>query len=430
MTAPPSSVRRRLTLIAHFAAGQSSSHLLTIAAGFVALRTMAVGDFALYSLALAFTAVLGSLVDGGFTRSIVALVGKRSDDAELIARYVAVARSKRRVLAALLAPVACGLFMAATADRGWGLDERLVLVAGVAASVWLQSSIAMHAAPLLIRADIRGFYAPQRSGAAGRLTGYALAAAVGALTPVAAIAMNVVYFAFVGRRMRAASLRYVPLRRNAHRHQAAAMTAYLRPLWPNLILIAILPQLAIFAVAAPASAKAVGEAAALARIGALFIIAIAATGALVEPFIARTPQRQLARRYLAVAGLFAAGGAAMTLAVALEPQPILRLLGTQYDHLATEAKLTVLSGSVNILALLLFTMNSARRWVFGWQTPLLVVLVAAVAGTCAVLVDLATTRGAVTFTLLLHGAMLVVYAMCAAQGFRRDRTRPEPASTS
>jgi len=74
MGAPASVTRRRLILLGDFATGQILANVLTMLAGFVALRTMSVGAFAQYSLAFAFTSVLASLVDAGFTRSIVALV--------------------------------------------------------------------------------------------------------------------------------------------------------------------------------------------------------------------------------------------------------------------------------------------------------------------------------------------------------------------
>jgi len=272
MGAPASIARRRLILLGDFGAGQIVTQLLTMLAGFVALRAMSVSDFAQYSLAFGFTSVLGSLVDAGLTRSIIALVGERTADSELIARYVAVARRKRNLVAAILAPFAAVLFMVLSEDRGWSLLTRILLVAGILASVWLQGSLAMYGTPLLIRSDLRRFYVPQSSGSAGRLAGFGIAALFGLLTPVIAIALNLAYFGFLGNRLRHASLREIPDRRGVDPELSATMNAYLRPLWPSIVFFAAQSQLAIFVVAAFASTRTIGEVAALGRIGALFVI--------------------------------------------------------------------------------------------------------------------------------------------------------------
>lgn len=419
MDAPTSIARRRLTLLGDFAAGQIVTQLLTMLAGFVALRTMSVGDFAQYSLAFGFTAVLGSFVDAGFTRSIVALVGERTGDSELIARYVAVARRKRNLAAAILAPFAATLFMVLSEDRGWSLATRLLLVAGILASVWLQGSIAMYATPLLIRSDLRRFYASQSSGSAGRLAGFGIAALLGLLTPVIAIGLNLAYFGFLGSRLRSASLRHVPDRQGADPELSAEMNAYLRPLWPSIVFFAVQSQIAIFVVAAFASTRTVGEVAALGRIAALFVILWAVNGVLVEPFVARTPRTLLVRRYVSVLGLAVLGGLLLSVAAALEPRPILWLLGGRYDHLGEEAALTVLSASVNFVALVLWTMNNARRWVFGWQTALYIMLTLTAQVACLLVLDLSTTRDAVLFGVWTNVALLVAHAIGGWYGLRR-----------
>jgi len=419
MDARASINRRRLNLLGDFAAGQIVTQLLTMLAGFVALRTMSVGDFAQYSLAFGFTSVLGALVDAGLTRSIVALVGERTHDSDLIARYVAVARRKRNLVAAILAPFAAVLFMVLSEDRGWSLLTRLLLVAGILASVWLQGSLAMYTTPLLIRSDLRRFYAPQSSGAAGRLAGFGIAALLGVLTPIIAIGLNLAYFGFLGNRLRRASLHHVPDRRGADPELSAAMNAYLRPLWPSIAFFAAQSQIAILVVAAFASTRAVGEVAALGRIGALFVVLWAVNGVLVEPFIARTPKPLLVRRYLTVIGLVVAGGTLLSAVAALEPRPILWLLGGQYDGLSEEAALTVLSASVNWAALVLWTMNNARSWVWAWQSTLYIVLTLAIQASSALALDLSTTRGAVLFGVWTNVALLVAHAIGGSNGLRK-----------
>lgn len=411
--------RRRMVLFRDFAVGQVLLQLLTMLAGFVALRTMSVSEFAQYSLAFAFTSVVGSLVDAGFTRSIVALVGERTQDFELIGRYLAVARRKRILATAILAPAAAVLFMVMSGGRGWTLETRMVLVAGIAASVWLQGSVAMYATPLLIRSDLRRFYAPLSSGAAGRLAGYGIAALFGLLTPMIAVGLNVVNFGFVGNRLRRSSLGHL---RDSQTHDpelSARMNAYLRPLLPGIAFLAVQSQIVIFVVATFASTMTVGEVAALSRIAAMFAIAAAAIGVLAEPFLARTPQALVMRRYVSVLGVCVIGSLLGTVGAVLEPRPILWLLGAQYDHLGVEAALTVLSASVGTTGIALWTMNNARRWVFGWQTTLYIALTVVSQLACIALLDLSTTRGGVLFGVWTNVALLVAQAIGGCYGLRR-----------
>lgn len=419
MSASRPTTRRRLGLLGSFAVGQVLSQLLTMLAGFVALRTMSVSDFAQYSLAFAFSSVLGSLVDIGFTRAIIALVGDRTDDWKLIAKYIAVARRQRNVLTAIFAPVGTVLFMVMSANRGWSLETRIALITGIVASVWLQGWIAMYAIPLLVRSDMRRYYAPQSAGSASRLAGFLIAAALGVLVPVIAIGLNVAYFGFLGHRLRRASLRYIPDWREADPELTKEMNAYVRPLWPGIVFFAAQSQMSIFLVAAVASTKTVGEVAALNRIATLFIILVALNHVLVEPFVARTPAAMLVRRYLSILGLVVVGSVVVVIAAALEPRPLLWLLGSQYGHLREEAILSVLAASLSYIAYVLWTMNNARRWVFGWLTTLYIVLTLATQAISVLVLDLETTRGAVLFGVATSIALVAAHAVGAWYGLRR-----------
>ena len=94
------------------------------------------------------------------------------------------------------------------------------------------------------------------------------------------------------------------------------------------------------------------------------------------------------------------------------------VLGSPYDGLGDEAVLTVLSASVNWVALVLWTMNNARRWVFGWQTTLYIVLTIVTQVICALMLDLGTTRGAVMFGVWTNLALLVAHAIGGWYGVR------------
>lgn len=70
------------------------------------------------------------------------------------------------------------------------------------------------------------------------------------------------------------------------------------------------------------------------------------------------------------------------------------------------------------VALVLWTMNTARRWVFGWQTTLYIVLTIVTQMICALVLDLSTTQGAVTFGERINLALLAAHAIGGWYGVR------------
>src|SRR2546429_7619042 len=82
-----SRVQRWAGLITSFLAGQGLIQLLNVVTGFLLLRWMSVESYAQFSIAFGFQSMLQWLVDLGTVGAIVALVGNRGKEREVVGKY-------------------------------------------------------------------------------------------------------------------------------------------------------------------------------------------------------------------------------------------------------------------------------------------------------------------------------------------------------
>jgi hypothetical protein len=103
------------------------------------------------------------------------------------------------------------------------------------------------------------------------------------------------------------------------------------------------------------------------------------------------------------------------------PEVLLWLIGNKYSHLQPELAWMMASSCVSYLVSVLFTMHSARRWVFHWCSwaYIVVIILTQIAG--LLLMDLGTTRNVLIFTLYNCIAAMLVHVACGLVGFAAAR---------
>ena len=376
---------------------------------------MSVRNYAAYSLTFAFGAVAISLIDLGFTGSIVALVGDRTDDDGVISRFVSAAlRLRMRMVVAALLPGAV-VFWLLTAGHHWSATERAALFALLIPIIWAQSSGAASAAVLYIRRRLLPYYRVQLEAALTRTAMFGLLGALAALTAVVGTVLTLITTAWaaVGLRRRAKATLTRPIQETAPAEQRE-MLRYLRPIWPGLIFAAVQSQVAVLLIGAAGGTRALAQVAALTRLSQLFLLLTAFNVAVLEPFVARSPTSALRSRYLGLT----AGAVLFALAVsafaALRPTWILALLGSHYAGLEDDVLPIVAASALTYVASVLWTMNQARRWIshrYTWSFILVTLMTQLIAG---LLLNITTTHGVVLFTLFTAIAGLAVHAAVGA----------------
>jgi hypothetical protein len=168
----------------------------------------------------------------------------------------------------------------------------------------------------------------------------------------------------------------------------------------------------------------------LARLGQLFAIFLQMNPLLTEPYFAKLPKELLKKRY-AVALLVAAVTCTSVALVASEfPQLFLWLLGPQYSSLHLEVKLAIAAGAVSCFSGVLWSIHSARRFVYWWNVIFSMALVVTVQALCVVEFNMSTIRGVLLLNLATNLAFLFVNVLSGAYGFLKgprevERQTPE-----
>jgi hypothetical protein len=186
---------------------------------------------------------------------------------------------------------------------------------------------------------------------------------------------------------------------------------------PSTIFFALQGQISIFLISWFGRAESIAEVGALGRIGQLFIMLGAFNSVVIAPNIARISRQLLPRRYIQVlVGAVAVCCALIGLALVF-PGVFLWLLGHKYEHLRSELPWMMASACVGYVTGVMWTMHSARKWIFSWGvwTYIAAVVLTQIAG--LLYMDLSTTTGVILFGLYSSFATLAVQIAWAIFGF-------------
>jgi hypothetical protein len=192
---------------------------------------------------------------------------------------------------------------------------------------------------------------------------------------------------------------------------------YIRPLIPSTIFFALQGQISIFLISWFGRTQSIAEVGALGRIGQLFVMLGAFNGVVIAPYIARVSRRDLAQRYIQVlAGALVVASLLVALA-RFAPHSLLWLLGKKYANLETELVWMMVGACTGYLTGVMFTMHSARKWIFTWGVWTYIGSVLATQITGLALMDLSTTRNIILFSVFSSLATLLVQVAWGIVGF-------------
>jgi O-antigen/teichoic acid export membrane protein len=410
-------LRRWGNLGLRFLVGQGSVQALNILTGFFLLRWMSVEAYAQYSVAFGFQSTLGMLVDLGFSGSIIALVGERGAEPEIVGRYVRSARHFRNRLFLIVVPLGAVAFPFLIARQNWPVMMQALLFASIVAALYFQGWSSFYSTPLLITQRITPYYRPQIISACGRNIFCFVLHLMSALTAWAAawVSSAVIFINSLLYRKESKHLAAEPTK--ADRQANREMLRYLSPLIPVTIFLAFQGQISIFIITLTGQTRGVAEVAALGRLGQLFLVLGAFNSVVISPYSARVPRSHLARRYFQMVGAAVAISAVICLGAFLFPEPFLWILGPKYQNLRAEVGWAIAVSCVNYVGGVIWAIHSARKWIYWWVTVTYICLVLAAQVVCALLIDLSTTMHVIYFSLVTVSAILITHIAGGIYGF-------------
>lgn len=413
--------RRWTALISAFLAGQGSVQVLSLISGFLLLRWLSVEAYAQYSVAFGFQVTLGVLVDLGFSGSIVALVGDRGSDKEVVGSYVRSAKHFRNRFFAVIIPLAAIAFPLVASKHNWDWTTQLLLFVSIVSSLFFQGWASYYTAPLLINQQLKQFYQPQIAGAFARILLCFILYLMSALSAWTTAWINSAVMAFNGLLYRRATIPWMIEPRNSNPQVNREMLRYISPLIPVLSFCAFQGQISLALITIFGQTKSIAEIAALGRLSQLFVILGAFNGVIVEPYMAKVARANLTKKYFQILGATLIIALLLSAIAFLFPQPLIWVLGSKYQSLKAEVGWVITTSSFNYVSNALNAMNSGSKFIYWWASAFEIALIIIIQISCIFVMDLSTTINVVYFSLIVAVAYSVLHFLIGSYGLIQNQ---------
>jgi O-antigen/teichoic acid export membrane protein len=400
-----------------FLIGQPALQLVNLVIGFLLLRWLSVEHYAQFGVAFAFQSTVTMLADLGFASSVLALAGERARDPEVLGKYLKAAQYFRIRLSLIVLVIFGVCFPWIVAGQAWDGLTKAIMFGSIAFAVLVQGW-SMYSAPLLAHREVAKVYRPQVAAGALRLVCCGLLHLAQMLNGLWAAWIGSLALGFSGWWTRRLARPWVNEPVKADPAVRREMVRYLAPLMPGVIFTAFQSQISLAIITLLGTTQNVAEVAALGRLGQLFGILAAFNGVIIGPYIAALPAIKLRKRYFQFLGAAIVVAAVLSLLSFLFPDPLLWLLGPHYRALRGAVGWVVLTGCLSYVGGVMWTMHSARKWVYWWSSFCHIGLLVIIQILAVVYLNLSTTMGVVYFGVITAATVLLVHIATAIVGLK------------
>lgn len=412
-----SKFKKLTVLLTSFLVGQGSVQLLNLISGFLLLRWLSVEDYAQYSVTFGFQSTFGILIDLGFSGTIIALVGERIYDKKVVGSYIYAGKHFRNLLFWILIPISIITFPLVIAKYHWPWITQLLLLSSIVISLFFQGWASYYAVPLLMHKQLREYYQVQIASAGGRLIinfGFYI---ISTLFSWITLWINSAVIVFNAILYRKNAEKWIDEPDGSDSKIKREMLSYIAPLIPGIIFTAFQGQISVLLITIFGQTRSIAEVAALSRIAQIFLLLNAFNSVIIEPYIAKVSRQKLVISYFRILSVALAICIMLCGIAFLFPEIPLWVLGSKYQNLKIETSWLIVSSCINYIGGVIWTMSSARKWIYWWHTTLYIVLVLVVQAIGILFMKLDTTLGVIQFSLVSGMAVLVVHIIGSIYGF-------------
>ena len=405
--------------ISHFGAWQLASQGLQLITGFLLVRWLSLESYAQFGVALGFQNMLNTLVDLGFSGSLVALVGEKIHDRENLGRYIGSALALRTRMLLTVGPLSALAFFWLAHRHHWPLWTSLPLFLSILASLFFQGWTACYTPPLLMHHQLGPLYRPAVLLNAAKLALCSLLQACTLLSATLICGLNALAAMTTGYLYRTSARPYFLTPDLPDPQASQAIRRYISPLLLGIVFYAFQGQVQVFLISIFGQTQSIAEVAALGRLGQLFMFLSAFNATILTPFIARVPHPRLALRYTQAILFTIAIATAVSLATYLFPAPFLWLLGPKYQTLHLELTLSVIASSLALITGTLYAFNNARQWVFHWTGLVTIGGLLILQAALLTMMKLDTTLHVMLFAVISAAYPILPFAATAFYGYSK-----------
>ena len=413
-------VQKQSPLLARFFSGQVVIQFLNLLNGFLLLRWLSIENVAIFSMLFGIQTLMNSMSDLGFSGSIIALTGNRYSHKKILGGYISSAKQLRRIFFLIIILIMAGLAPFLLKNNFENNTFAWLGFIPVVASVYWQADCSIYASPLIIHKQLKAYYKPQILTSVLRILINYILYLTNVISALSVLIINALVILYMGKQNKKNASNYFEENIKT-KETKREMLRYLAPIMPSNIFNSFFGQIQIFIIAYFGSITNIAEVGALGRLSQLFLLLSAFNMMIVEPAIAKTDHNSLFKKYIfiAIAALFISFF--ITWSAYSFPDIYLWVLGNKYSHLDKQLVWLIAAAGVNFLSTTIWTMSSARKWVFWWGTAFYITTVI-LCQLCGILTfNLATTTGVLQLSLLTAIGILIVQLSITIVGFQKEK---------
>lgn len=385
--------------------------------GFLLLRWLSVDQYAIYTVVYAFLGMVAMLVEMQLGTCLIGLLAGRTE-AQTVGGYIRSVRHYRNWFLGIATPFVCIAFALMAQRQGWSVALSAAFLVLILASAFYQSWITYYSVPFMIRHDMMRLYRVSTGFAGLRIVGSYLLFIGGALGALSVALLTTCATAATGwiYRRQAAGLIDEPKLSEPAKNQE--VLGLVRPMMPAILFGAFQGQIAVMLIAWFGKEQYVAELGALGRFAQIFVMLGAFNTVILAPYIAKTPRSALLRRYVYIVLAALVFSVCLVFSAFLLPQLYMWLIGPKYAHLASLLWVMLAISCLNLMSGVLWCMQSARKWIFGWGSWLYIALILSVQIACLQFMALNTLSAVLLFSVYTSLAALAAGIVQAVAGFR------------
>lgn len=412
---------QRLSRIARvvvvYLTGQGIVQAVNLSVGLLLLRWLSIVDYAQFSVAFGFQTTLGMLTDLGFSGTIVALVGPRGNDPDVLGAYIRSGRHMRNLMLVVLTPLAAIVYALIVREHHWSVASSVLLFLSIVSSISFSGTASYYGTPLLIKRELAHYYRHQLAGGAFRIVCCGALYVAGGLNAWSMSWINSLGFLVIGMLNERESRAFVQLPRKPLPEITRQMMRYVLPTMPSLVFFALQGQIAMFLISFFGQTRSIAEVGALSRLGQILLLLSGFNGTVIEPYFARLPKERVPKNFAFVLVCACLVATLLCIVGFATPRVLLFLLGAKYSNLEQEVGWLVLGSCCAYVAGVVWIMNTARRWIY-WSSSWVTIgatLISQIIFLATVNVD--STQHAVYFSAITSAANLFAMLYNSAKGF-------------
>ncbi len=408
--------------MATYLVGQGLTQLLKLVIGFILIRALPKEDYAVFTLVMAIYATASILVELGIGQVLIALLGRVHGNAQAMGRYISACRYYRdRMLCVGIIALFLILYWLAPV-YGWGTHFWLIVWACIGSSLVFQAVVSIYSPILLLDQDLKRIYLLGIVSGVFRLSCIGIAYFCGFLNATWAILFGALQACIDARAyycMTRGKFVYPDRSANISKEKKELLGQAL-PRVPGYTFLAFEGQITIFIMSVLGTTNGLAELGALSRLGMLFIFLDRMGVMLIGPYMAKLRASKVLRKTSVIIGSVTVFVLGILAVVYCFPSLLLFILGDGYQSLGFEVFLVVLASCIRTVDVFIFSICSARKYIYSWFAVLDVLPVIAVMALGFLLLDLSQLTNVLYFAIAIAAVRFLSKVIIVTVGLRRE----------